>query len=313
MDSGSSTAQFAALGTTAVVQVTDQSRLPAALAAVEQAVSAFDLTCSRFRDDSELHAVNRAAGSAVRVSALFLQALEAALRAARVTDGDVDPTVGEALIALGYDRDFDAIRPRSQLRIASVPGWKTVQFDPAGKTVRVPRGVSLDFGATAKALAADRAAAAAFAVAGCGVLVALGGDLAVAGQAPHGGWSVRVTDDHAAGSQAPGQWIAVHAGGLATSSTAVRRWRTAGQTVHHLVNPATGAPAKSIWRTVSACAASCLDANIATTAAIIRGERAIAWLQSLALPSRLVGIDGTVQHLAGWPAAGEELPVRVAA
>ncbi|MBV8431288.1 MAG: FAD:protein FMN transferase, partial [Solirubrobacterales bacterium] len=77
---------------------------------------------------------------------------------------------------------------------------------------------------------------------------------------------------------------------------------------HHLVDPARARPADSVWRTVSVTAASCLDANIASTASIIRGEPAAAWLASLSLPSRLVGVDGLVRHVAGWPAQGEELP-----
>jgi thiamine biosynthesis lipoprotein len=64
-----------------------------------------------------------------------------------------------------------------------------------------------------------------------------------------------------------------------------------------------------VWRTASVCAASCLDANIASTAAIVRGSRAVEWLEGLGLPSRLVGVDGTACHVAGWPAAGDDLPV----
>ena len=111
--------------------------------------------------DSELSAVNRAGGSAVHVGPVLLEAVEAALRAARLTDGDVDPTVGRALIALGYDRDFDLICEHGapSLSVASVPGWRTVHIHRHHSTIRVARGVELDLGATAKALAADRAAA----------------------------------------------------------------------------------------------------------------------------------------------------------
>jgi thiamine biosynthesis lipoprotein len=213
------------------------------------------------------------------------------------------------LIALGYDRDFDAVvevAPRP-LSIVSVPGWRTVRLDANGSTVRLPRGVSLDLGATAKALAADRAADRAFMDAGCGVLVGLGGDFAVCGEAPERGWRVRVTDDHRAGVEAPGQWISIHSGGLATSSTAVRRWQTSSGVANHLVDPATGSPVDGVWRTVSVAAASCLDANIASTAAIVRGAPAVEWLSSLGLPSRHVGADGRVSHIAGWPAEGDNV------
>jgi FAD:protein FMN transferase len=304
---------FGALGSTAVVAVTDPARLDEGRAAVEQVVSAFDESCSRFRQDSELERLNRAGGQAVSATELFLDAVAAALRAAELTDGDVDPTVGEALIALGYDRDWEELARAPgagrQTRIAAVPGWRTIQLDREAGTVQLARGVRLDLGASAKALAADRAAAAAGEQTGGGVLVSLGGDIAIAGPAPEEGWRVRVTDDHRADWSAPGQWIALAGGGLATSSTTVRRWPTADGAAHHLVDPATGRPATGLWRTVSVAAASCLDANIASTAAIIRGESALGWLRSLELPSRLVDEDGRVRHVAGWPVEGDDLPV----
>lgn len=304
------TLAFEAFGGLAVVAVADAAALEAARGAVEKVVADFDLACSRFRDDSELAAVNRAAGKWVGVSPLFFEAMSAAIRAAELTDGDVDPTVGQALIALGYDRDFDQLadRPNGGRSIASVPGWRTLQTDQASGAVRVSSGVRLDLGATAKALAADHAAAAARASAGCGVLVSLSGDLAVAGTPPAGGWPVRVTDDHRARTDAPGQWITVRSGGLATSSTTVRRWATDSGPAHHLVDPATGRPARGPWRTVSVTSNSCLDANIASTAAIIRGARAEQWLEDLRLPSRLVSVSGHARHVAGWPEESDDLP-----
>ena len=303
-----------AFGTVALVAATDPARLDAAVAAVSCVVEEFDRACSRFRSDSELSLVNAAAGSPVPVGPVLLEAVMAALRAARLTAGDVDPTVGEALIALGYDRDFEELSARGAVSrsgpLAAVPGWRTVQVDVDAGTIRVARRVTLDLGATAKALAADHAAREAFAAAGCGVLVSFGGDLTIAGPPPAKGWRVRVTDDHRAGVTAPGQWISLHSGGLATSSVAVRRWRTEAGEAHHLVDPTTGGSVDSMWRTVSENAASCLDANTASTAAIIRGERALAWLSSLELPSRLVGVDGTVSYVAGWPSSGDDLPLR---
>lgn len=302
-------ASFEALGCKAVVWTERSSRLDGAAATVQEVVADFDRACSRFREDSELSAVNTSAGEPVKVGETLLTATAAALRAARLTDGDLDPTVGQALIALGYDRDFGALAkgPVAAPRIEAVPGWRTVELDETTGTIRVARGVKLDLGATAKALAADRAAERAAARAGCGVLVSLGGDMAIAGPLPAGGWRVRVTDDHRAEVVAPGQWITLFSGGLATSSTTVRRWGTQGGIAHHLLDPRTGRPAQGPWRTVSVNAGSCLDANIASSTAIIRGERAAAWLESLHLPSRLVGGDGRVVHLAGWPSDGDDL------
>ncbi len=311
MSGSNRSATFQALGTTAVVVCADPSRLKPARAAVQRTVEEFDLACSRFREDSELSAVNARAGEPVVVGELLLDAVAAALRAALITDGDVDPTIGQALIAFGYDGDFAAIEDRrpANVSIAPVPGWRAVKLDREAGTIALPYGVRLDLGATAKALAADRAAQAAHASAGCGVLVSLGGDISIAGPAAEDGWPVRVTDDHRSGVDQPGQWITLRSGGLATSSTTVRRWRAGDSEVHHLLDPATARPAQGAWRTASVAAASCLDANIASTATIVRGLRAVAWLEQQVLPSRLVGADGTVRHLAGWPAAGEDLPL----
>lgn len=304
---------FPVFGGLGVVSAADPAALSSAQSAVEQVVAEFDRACSRFRQDSELSRLADAAGRWVQVSPVLLEAIQEALRAAQLTDGDVDPTIGQALIALGYDRDFELLgtdRRLSRPSLAAVAGWHTVQVDETSASVRVPRGVVLDLGATAKALCADKAAAAASRLAGCGVLVSLGGDLSIAGPAPGEGWKIRVTDDHRSEVTAPGQWIALQSGGLATSSTAVRRWPTQGGEAHHLVDPSTGRPAGGPWRTVSVTAASCLEANIASTAAIVRGERAVEWLEELALPSRLVGTQGTVRHLAGWPSEGDDLASR---
>jgi FAD:protein FMN transferase len=135
--------------------------------------------------------------------------------------------------------------------------------------------------------------------------VNLGGDIAVAGSAPAGGWPILVTDDHRAPSLADGQVVAIAAGGLATSSTTVRRWRTTGGMVHHVVDPRTGAPAAEVWRTVSVAAESCVAANTASTAAVVLGEEAPGWLLVRGLPARLVRPDGRVVTTGAWPHAEE--------
>jgi ApbE family len=160
-------ATLEAFGSNAQVAAAEAGALEPATAVVERIVAEFDHACSRFRADSELSAVNAAAGAAVRVGPVLLEAVTVALRAARLTGGDVDPTVGQALISLGYDRDFaalsvgeDGIAASTGVRpLASVPGWRTVTVDPERSTIRVAGGVSLDLGATAKALAADGAGA----------------------------------------------------------------------------------------------------------------------------------------------------------
>jgi FAD:protein FMN transferase len=301
-------ARWQALGSTVVLRVTDPQALGRAREQVQLQLAAIDLACSRFRADSELSRVNARAGRRVRVSPLLVQALELAIAAARLTEGDVDPTVGRALELAGYDRDWRLLaRPRGEpeaptITIRRRSGWQAVELDSASREVRIPSGVRLDLGATAKAWAADRAALAAFDDPACGVLVSLGGDVATAGPAPRDGWAVRVTDDHRGDPMAPGQTIAIRGGGLATSSTAVRRWSHGGRTMHHVIDPTTGLPASTPWRTVSVAAADCAQANIAATAALVRADAAPAWLGELGLPARLQPWQGPVTTVGDWPA-----------
>jgi FAD:protein FMN transferase len=298
---------FGVFGTTATLLVSEPDLLDGARAIADAELTAVDLACSRFRPDSELSRLNGSRGAVVPVSKLFAELVEAALRAARLTDGDVDPTCGQALAEIGYDRDFAVLQaagarsPRSGPAALSVPGWRCVRLDRTRGLAQLTNGAQLDLGATAKAWAADRCASLIAASTDSGVLVSLGGDIAVAGPPPADGWRVRVTDDHAAGPDAPGQTVTIRSGGLATSSTTVRTWAVGGQRVHHIINPATGLPAVSCWRTVSVTAGSCVDANTASTAAIIRSEAALPWLQQAGLPARLVRQHGTVETTAGWP------------
>jgi thiamine biosynthesis lipoprotein len=315
------TATWEALGTSIVLRLCGSSpsdgapeldsRLAAARLAVERELDAIDRACSRFRADSELSRVNASSGRPTAVSEMFARALELAMRAAELTDGAVDPTVGRALELAGYDRDWESLAAhREQPETAGRPlvlsahvrsGWRTIALDRRALTVRVPRGIGLDLGATAKAWVADRAAAAAARASECGALVSVGGDIATAGQAPAGGWRIRVTDDHRRDPSAPGQTVSIHSGGLATSSTSVRRWSQRGRAMHHIIDPRTGQPARSGWRTVSVAAASCADANIAATAAIVRSWQGARWLSQSGLPARLVDRRGDVATVAGWP------------
>jgi thiamine biosynthesis lipoprotein ApbE len=307
-------AAWRALGTEVRLVVTDGRCLTQARSLLEQDLAAVDLACSRFRADSEicaLQANGQASGPATgraegqQVSPLLAEAIAVALRAAGLTDGDVDPTVGAALSAIGYDRDFgriDRTGPAAQLTVRTVPGWREVRLE--GRTLTMPAGVQLDLGATAKAWAADRSAARIARRTGCGVLVSLGGDIAVAGPGPEGGWRIRVQDVTGSPDEAPAgpyALIAIRDGGLATSSTKARRWQRGGDVLHHILDPRTGLPAEPVWRTVSVAAGTCADANAASTAAVIRGRAALGWLARLGLPARLVDATGVVFTVAGWP------------
>ncbi len=299
---------FRALGTTAIVAVAGgDAVLAAARATVERELDAIDRACSRFRADSELAQLNRAHGRPVAVGALLLEAVQVAVAAARSTGGIVDPTIGRTLRLAGYDATFTVVAARDgrtfRARFVPTAGWQTIVIDAERSTIAVPNGVELDLGATAKALAADRAARAAEAATGCGVLVALGGDVAVSGPSPHGGWPVGIADDHAAMPDEIQTTVAVERGGLATSSTTVRRWRSGDADLHHVIDPRTGRPAVTPWRTVTVAASSCVDANVASTASLVLGDDAVQWLRQQGLPARLVSNAGDVVGVRGWPVA----------
>lgn len=304
-------AEWRAIGCEVRLVVTDPARLDAAREILAAHVDELDRAASRFRDDSELSAVNARSGAPVPVGTVLMDALQVALDAAASSGGWVDPTLGRALSDVGYDRTFRTLPadgPGVVVRTARRSRWTQVRVDRAEGTVQVPAGVALDLGATAKAWAADRAAASIIdelrAAGPLGVLVSLGGDIAVAGEPPAGGWAVRVQDrpgpldERPAG---PTSTVAVTTGGLATSSTTARRWRRGGDWMHHLIDPTTGLPAVSPWRTATVAADSCVAANVASTAAIVRGVGALDALREGGLPARLVAGDGTVTCVNGWP------------
>jgi thiamine biosynthesis lipoprotein len=297
-----------ALGTMAELVVTDPASLVAAASMLRAELGHIDRLASRFRVDSEISRLQTVCGREVVVSPDLFELLVVALRAAENTDGAVDPTVGTAMNRLGYDRDFSQIAggaPGHLPAAAPVPGWRSIELDVSELTVRVPMGTQLDLGATAKAWSADRVADRVFRVLGCGVLVSLGGDVSVSGPPPSGGFRIGLGD--VSGGSPTGGAVAITAGGLATSGIAVRQWRLGGHRVHHILDPSTGLPPRPTWRTVSVAAASCVDANTASTAAMVKGPGALSWLAARSLPSRLVEWDGTVSCIADWPVDGRSM------
>jgi len=313
-DDAVAVAERAALGTSARAVVWPPGNLGQACAAVDDVLAALDRQASRFRADSELSWLHAAGGGTFLLSDGLTEAVGVALAAARWTGGLTDPTVGDALVRLGYDRDFAAIGEDGELLGSAVPaaGWQMVRLD--GPLLRLPRGIRLDLGATAKGLGADRAVRAAMDACGRhgGVLVSLGGDIAVAGTPPRDGWPVTVAEEPDPDGAPHGQLVRLRAGAVATSSVTARKWHRGGTALHHIVDPRTGWPADGPWRSATVAAATCADANAASTAAIVAGAAAEDWLVAAGLPSRLTGHDRRVRDLNGWPAAaGAPVPVPV--
>lgn len=290
-------------GLEATLTVTEAGLANAAEGVVRDEIAGVDQACSRFRPDSELTSLQPGLAAGATVSPLLALLVTSALDAATWTDGDVDPTLGMDLAALGYDRDLAQVRlnpggaavagTRTQQR---TPGWQRVSLD--GQILTVPEDLRLDLGATAKAVAADRAAVRVAAELGCGVLVSLGGDIATAGPSPEGGWQVLVQDL----SQDPCQQLTLVAGhAMATSSTQKRRWQHAGHSVHHILDPRFGLPAEPVWRSVTVAASSCLPANAFSTAGIVRGFAAVEWFDRIGVVARLVDAQGRIVTTGGWP------------
>lgn len=298
------TRSFRALGTTATVVVREPAVVDEAARILAADLEEIDLACSRFRPDAEIEVVHAHAGATVQVSDLLFEALRVAVDAAARTGGAVDPTIGNAIAALGYDADLDEVLARPAgppPALGPVAGYAHVQLNSVDRTVRIPRGVRLDLGSTAKALAADRAAAHIARLVGCGVLVSLGGDVAVAGDPPATGWAVGIARDSSVPADAVDQVVAITRGGLASSATGVRAWRAGDRQVHHIVDPRTGDSAAPYWDLVSATGASCVEANVVTTAAIVWGAEALDRLAAFEQSVRLVRTDGKVLSVNGWP------------
>jgi thiamine biosynthesis lipoprotein len=298
---------FRAIGTTATIVVTDPDTADRAATLLRAEIEAIDIACSRFRPDSELEFLHQNSGRVVEVSPVLFEALEVALGVAKRTHGAVDPTVGNALSNLGYDRDFDLIEhlPNYQRQVLGpVVGYGHVHLDRSTSSVRIPRGVRLDLGSSAKALLADRAAARISTALGCGVLVSVGGDVAVSGPAPHDGWAIGIAADSSTTGSDVDAVVSIQHGGLASSSTTVRTWSIGTEKVHHIIDPATGYSSRPYWTLVSASGACCVDANALSTAAIVWREDAIERLRPFAQAVRLVRHDGVVVTLGGWPEEG---------
>lgn len=309
----------------AFVTVTDAGFLADAEEIVRNVVAAVEAACSRFRSDSELMSLQPRMAHGVTVSPMFRLLLQRALDAAAMTGGDVDPTLGADLAALGHGPEGQGTAGLRSVPVQALakaaaqtpappsaatpenpvpraPGWTRLGLD--SMTLTVPAELRLDLGATAKAVAADLAAAEVHQRLGCGVLVGLGGDLASAGQAPQvdgkpGQWQILVQDLPADAAQcislAPGY-------ALATSSTQKRRWKHQGADVHHILDPRFGLPAEPIWRSVTVAAPTCLEANAYSTAAIVRGHAAVDWFRAEDIAARLVDSRGRIVTTGGWPA-----------
>jgi len=245
-----------------------------------------DARFSRFRPSSELSRVNALPLGLTLVSGESASMLSLSLDAARATDGLVTPAVGGAIVAAGYDRDFDRLPPDVGAVVsAAVPSWQSISVHGGG-LLRTDT-VQLDLNGVVKGKTVDDA----LELAGTG-WVSAGGDVAA-------------IEPVVVGLPGGGS-IALHGGGLATSSVARRRWLADGVPQNHLIDPRTGCPTTSPWRAVSVAASSCLIADVAAKAALLLGPAGPAWLDERKLAGRFVSHAGAVTRNDSWSARAPE-------
>jgi FAD:protein FMN transferase len=295
IEPGATSYRFDLWSTTGSVVVTDPSALAAAVEVVRAGLDEVELACSRFRPDSEISGLTAGRN---RLSPLLADLVGTALDAAEASGGLVDPTVGSAMRGLGYDRSIELL-PADGAPVSfvqHVPGFRQVHLH--GDLLEFPRGLQLDLGATAKARAADLTARRVADTIGVGVLVELGGDIATAGPGPENGWQILVADSE----DDPACQVTLQPGwALATSSTVRRAWRRGGVRLHHIVDPRTAAPAAPVWRSASVAAPTCVEANTASTAAVVLGHQATRWLGERGFTARMIDQRHRVCRVGDWP------------
>jgi FAD:protein FMN transferase len=244
-----------------------------------------DARFSRFRPSSELSRVNALPLGLTLVSGEFASMLSLALDAARATDGLVTPTVGSAIVAAGYDRDFARLPSDVGAVVPAVPSWHSISLHGGG--LLRTETVQLDLNGVVKGKTIDDA----LALTGRG-WVSAGGDIAA-------------LEPVVVGLPAGGS-IALHSGGLATSSVGKRRWLADGVPQNHLIDPRTGAPVDGPWRDVTVSARTCLVADVAAKSALLFRADGPAWLDERRLAGRFVSHHGEVTLNRSWSARAPE-------
>lgn len=248
---------------------------------VRDELERIELTCSKFRADSEVRQLETKVGKNVLVSRQLHALLSRATAAREMTRGAVD-----------------VVLPRTSSVKSSGPTWLRPGFDEVAGTYTPSAETCLDFGSIGKAYAADTIAPLVAHETGAGVLVNLGGDICLAGSVPSGGWNVAIED----GTDQPETVVSLRSGALATSSTRKRtRIDAFGNSYHHIIDPRTGLAPVTSWTDVSVVAGDCVSANAYATGAIVMGRAAPEFLARRGVAARLVSARGQVCCVGGWP------------
>lgn len=290
--------RFRAMGSDAHIAIIGDATLPAVARLM---LERLEERWSRFRLTSEVSIMNARAGRPTPVSDVTLMLIMRSIDAWRSTGGAFDPTIGRAIIAAGYDRTFEELTPQPTAPDAPAPaaGCGSIVIDQRARLVTLPPGVTFDPGGIGKGLAADLIAEELLDAGARGACVSIGGDLRVCGDAPDdGGWLIEI--------DVPSRdvMIAVRDGAVATSSTARRSWIRDGRMMHHIIDPRSGAPARTDLVQVSVVADEAWRAEAWATAAMIEGTRCVDAVCARG-GVEAIGVDtrGTIIRSVGWETA----------
>jgi FAD:protein FMN transferase len=258
--------EFPGMGTT--VRVVVHGGAHELVAWAEREVLRLEARWSRFRADSDVARVNAAAGLApCPVAPETIDLLARALELWDLTDGRFDPTILRALEACGYDESFEWVRAREPdgarrelvtappgrdpIRVVvtpprapseRAPGCAGIDVDVVAGTVWLPDGVAIDLGGVGKGYAGDLVARGLLARGALGACIGLGGDIRCCGAGPvDGDWDIEV--EHPFDGNRALFTSRLRDAAIVTSTRLFRRWVHRGRWQHHLIDPATGAPA----------------------------------------------------------------------
>ncbi len=276
---------FSAMGTDCGLVVTaaqsDTAMARRAIGAALTELSALERALSRFDASSGLSHLNAASGSWVEVDERLFHAVKAAVEAREITGGRFDPTILPALVAAGYDRTFTELEPRPARR---AEGWRAgagLFIDEDGSRARIDAGAAVDLGGIGKGFSAQRALEAMRRAWPelQGGLVDLGGDIAFFGAPPGAAaWRVAVADPRRPGETLT--TLALRDAGVASSGRDRRRFGPE-RSLHHLIDPVTGAPAVAGPLAVTVVAPDATEAEVhGTTLAISTLDEARAHIEA---------------------------------
>jgi thiamine biosynthesis lipoprotein len=244
---------------------------------VESEARRIERKFSRYRDDSVLHRINRSSGRPVEVDSETAHVIDFAVRCYELTGGRFDITSGVLRRVWKFDGS-DNVPTRGQVdALLPYVGWSKISWTPPN--VIVPKGMELDLGGIGKEYAVDRAANLVKEVAHEGVVVNFGGDIAVTGprrrEIP---WRVGI--EHPDGRTAAATVFDLSYGAVATSGDARRFLQKDGVRYSHILDARTGWPVRGAPRSVSVLAASCTEAGMLATMAVLQGPEAEAFLEA---------------------------------